>query len=521
MLNTLSGPEPHRYSLRSTLLWLVAVCIVPAACAIAYLLWQVYELERRQVLNTTSLLARKVAADLDRELSAIESGLHILAESRQLQTGDLAAFHAFAARAVTTQIVYNYVLLDRQGRQVLNTVVPYGTPLPATGNPPALLKIFENGHTLLTDFFIGPVTRRPAVAMGVPVHIDGDMRYVLAVGMSPDVLGQILSDTALSPGWLVAILDASGTIVGRTRAPEQYVGQKATPQLLERLQKHREGSFTSINKEGNPVYTGFNRTLKYDWVVAAGAPVEEVEAQVVGWFFRASIGIGLAMLLGVWMALRVVRKVVSTVEGLNDAARRIGGDEPVTLPRISLKEADAVGQAIVQASLTAGQIRHMAHHDALTGLANRWLFDELLQSLLERAKRANTGLAVLALDLDGFKAVNDLYGHAGGDAVLVEVARRIEAVVRSMDTVSRRGGDEFTVLLTEAAPEGVAQIAERLLESLSRPYEGVACPVSVSIGVAMFPADASNADDLLQRADEALYQAKQAGKWCVVWAGVG
>jgi diguanylate cyclase (GGDEF)-like protein len=514
-----SGYAPNRYSLRSTLLWLVAVCIVPAACVIAYLLWQVYELERQQVFNSTSLLARKVAADLDRELSAIESGLHVLAESRQLQTGDLEAFHAFAGRAVTTQIVYNYVLLDRQGRQVLNTVVPYGSPLPATGNPVELQAVFETGATVLTNFFIGPVTRRPAVAMGVPVHIDGHIRYVLAVGMSLDAVGHILAANTLAPGWLVAILDASGTIVGRTRAPDQFVGQKATPQLLERVANQREGTFVSVNKEGDPVYTGFSRGVKFDWVVAAGAPMHAVEAQVVDWLFSASLGIGVAMLLGVWMALRVVRKVVSTVEDLNEAARHIGDQEPVKLPRISLKEADAVGQAIVQASLTAAQIRHMAHHDALTGLANRWLFDELLQHQLERAKRAEGGLAVLALDLDGFKAVNDRYGHAAGDKVLIEVAKRIALVVRSMDTVARMGGDEFAVLLADAKePEGIDQIAARLLEGLSRPYEGVDCPLSVSIGVAQYPATAHAASDLLQRADEALYEAKQAGKWRVVWA---
>ncbi|MEN9385043.1 MAG: hypothetical protein RL323_2186 [Pseudomonadota bacterium] len=519
MAQNTTGFTEHRYSLRSTLLWLVAACIVPATCVIAYLLWQVYELERKQVFNSTSLLARKVAADLDRELSAIESGLHVLAESRQLQTGDLEAFHAYAARAVTTQIVYNYVLLDAQGRQVLNTVLPYGSPLPATGNPPMLQTIFDSGQTVLTDYFIGPVTRRPAIAMGVPVRIHGDIRYVLAVGMSPDAIGRILGANPLPSGWLMAILDASGTIVGRSRAPDQFVGQQATPQLWSRVLNQREGAFVSINKEGEQVYTGFTRAGMYDWVVVAGAPMREVDAQVVAWVARASIGVAVALLLGVWMALRVVRKVVSTVKDLNEAASQIGDGQPVKLPLISLKEADAVGQAIAQASLTAAQIRHMAHHDALTGLANRWLFDELLQHQLEQAKRAQSGLTVLAMDLDGFKAVNDRYGHTGGDDVLKEVARRIALVVRAADTVARMGGDEFAVLLADATDqESVAQIATRLLDGLSQPYDGVECALSVSIGIAQYPETAQNATDLLRIADEALYEAKKTGKWRVVWA---
>jgi diguanylate cyclase (GGDEF)-like protein len=156
---------------------------------------------------------------------------------------------------------------------------------------------------------------------------------------------------------------------------------------------------------------------------------------------------------------------------------------------------------------------HIAHHDMLTGLPNRQLFQDRLRQDLAKAERARSPLAVLFIDLDHFKTVNDTMGHESGDTLLVAVARRLETCVRSTDTVARLGGDEFTVILSEVAkPADAAVVAEKILGRLAEPAEikGRLVRVSASIGISLFPEDGSDVESLLQHSDNALYHAKES-----------
>ena len=158
--------------------------------------------------------------------------------------------------------------------------------------------------------------------------------------------------------------------------------------------------------------------------------------------------------------------------------------------------------------------RH-ANFDALTGLPNRRLFRDRLHREVMRAERANSQLALLFIDLDRFKQVNDLLGHDAGDQLLMEAARRIAGCVRESDTVARLGGDEFTVILSKPGQaEHVEHLAEKLLTTLSRPFRlnKEAAYVSGSIGVAIYPDDGTTAEELIRKADQAMYAAKHAGK---------
>jgi diguanylate cyclase (GGDEF)-like protein/PAS domain S-box-containing protein len=184
-------------------------------------------------------------------------------------------------------------------------------------------------------------------------------------------------------------------------------------------------------------------------------------------------------------------------------------------------EYDGVGAAlaanidVTERKLAEARVAHMAHHDPLTDLANRVLFRERLSAALARAERTNSNVAVLCVDLDRFKEVNDTLGHPVGDALLAAVAERLRACVRSSDTVSRFGGDEFAIVQDCVSdPTEVSALAARLLERLNRPYriDGHDVVVSASIGVAVAPTDASNGDALLKNADIALYRAKADGR---------
>lgn len=162
-------------------------------------------------------------------------------------------------------------------------------------------------------------------------------------------------------------------------------------------------------------------------------------------------------------------------------------------------------------------LQRMVQHDALTGLANRLLLDDRLEHALAKALRNNSRTAVLLIDLDGFKPVNDTHGHAIGDQLLVMVAGRLRGGVREADTVARLGGDEFVVLLEDGRDDKhIERIATHLVSELSQPYSVGKHQViiSASIGIASFPTDGDEALTLLKHADQAMYLAKAAGRNC-------
>jgi diguanylate cyclase (GGDEF)-like protein len=205
------------------------------------------------------------------------------------------------------------------------------------------------------------------------------------------------------------------------------------------------------------------------------------------------------------VALVVIRQLASFAENsrllgaLDRKVRELHRTEAVL--RAALEERDAL----------AAELREMAFHDRLTGLSNRAFFHDRLVRLLAAA---GPRVAVIYLDLDDFKPVNDRYGHNAGDEVLRQVGARIKGCVRATDTVSRLGGDEFAVILHESDAADVGAVAQRILATLRQPYwfGGVPLTVGVSIGTVVCPNGTEDADELLNLADLAMYQAKHNGK---------
>jgi len=160
-------------------------------------------------------------------------------------------------------------------------------------------------------------------------------------------------------------------------------------------------------------------------------------------------------------------------------------------------------------------VRHMANHDALTNLPNRNYFTRRLPQAISLAKRQQRQLCLLFIDLDRFKPVNDQYGHGVGDHVLLEVARRLESMLRSSDSVCRLGGDEFVILL-ESSDDllGARQVALKVIETLNIPIvvDDISCSIGASIGISVYPLDSGHADEMLRHADIAMYRAKEKGR---------
>jgi diguanylate cyclase (GGDEF)-like protein/PAS domain S-box-containing protein len=201
-------------------------------------------------------------------------------------------------------------------------------------------------------------------------------------------------------------------------------------------------------------------------------------------------------------------------------ASGLRGDGVPFPQEISLTAIEGGGMVCVVRDITERtyaeeQIKHLAYHDALTGLPNRLLFKDRLTVALSHAQRDNTRLAVLFLDLDRFKVINDSLGHNIGDQLLQAVAARVQSCVRESDTVARLGGDEFTLLLPALArSDDAAPVAQKLLEAVRYPFhlEGREFFITTSIGISLYPEDGLDAEALIKNADTAMYQAKEQGR---------
>jgi diguanylate cyclase (GGDEF)-like protein/PAS domain S-box-containing protein len=197
--------------------------------------------------------------------------------------------------------------------------------------------------------------------------------------------------------------------------------------------------------------------------------------------------------------------------------RRDGGSFPqeISLTAIAADGMVCVVRDITERTYAEEQIKHLAYHDALTNLPNRLLFKDRLTVALSHAQREGSRLAVLFLDLDRFKVINDSLGHNIGDQLLQAVAARVQTCVRESDTVARLGGDEFTVLLPRLhRSDDAAPVAQKIIEAIRHPFhiEGREFFTTTSIGISLFPEDGQDAEELIKNADTAMYQAKEFGR---------
>jgi diguanylate cyclase (GGDEF)-like protein len=260
-------------------------------------------------------------------------------------------------------------------------------------------------------------------------------------------------------------------------------------------------------------------------VVGLSQPLAVVQGEVLD-LGRSILKILLVLsLVGVVLAAGVSRVVTQPLQAMVAAAQAFSKgqahgvlpvhrkDEVGELARSFHDMEQQISRQITELNASRDAMAHLAHHDALTGLPNRRMFEQRLAQALELSRRSGRDCALLFVDLDDFKAINDTRGHAVGDLVLQAVARTIVGAVRQADTVARLAGDEFTVLCENVDSEDAAlQIAAKLEQAFESPLdiEGQPFPVRASIGVSLFPRDAQDAHTLLASADAAMYRIKQS-----------
>jgi diguanylate cyclase (GGDEF)-like protein len=502
-----SGRVP---TIRSRLALLVIACVIPAALMAAALISYNYQRERSRLVRDSIATARALTSALDRELAGVRSALFALATSPDLSSNNLAAFYSQAKEVLPNLLIANnIVLIDPNGQQVVNTLRPFGEALPS-GTSLQLHRIFETGLPVITDLFPGPVVGRPLVAIGVPVRRGNAIVYSLTAGIVPERLSGIFSNQRLPPERIAGIVDSTGTIVTRTHEANRFVGRTAAPAFVKRLTEVAEDALETTTLEGIPVVTVFSRSAISNWTVVIGIPTRGLTSELWNLLLWLVLGLVLLLLSSLAVAWVIGRRISHSIHGLCDPALALGFGEAVTVPPLHLKEANEVGQSLIKASKMLQDAQHRGHHDALTGLANRTLFNEIVDHQLAICGRTGTSLAVLYVDLDGFKAVNDAHGHATGDELLRAVAARLKNGIRSSDLAARLGGDEFAIVLINASMEAAATAAGKLADDVSMPYPigQLTIEISASIGIAGYPDSGTSSEALLHSADGTMYKAK-------------
>lgn len=382
-----------------------------------------------------------------------------------------------------------YQLLDYLGRELVSNNATGGPVLEDIGSASDI----EAGLSILS-------INAEGLYYAAPVTIHGQIEGSVALSMDPAQFGRIFA------GWdqlsaHIALIDGQGRMVASNQNWHALWGS-TWPGVDPRDNTGWQSRLEKVILPGQHPLTLITTVpvlSKLTWATPQGLFLISVT-------LLSLLMIVAAVFLAATMTARPVARFVKDLNRIM-ASPQIPSQVEVAGP-VELRElASAFNQAL-------NRIRHLGQHDTLTGLPNRALFHDRMETALAAARRDDTRLAMIFIDLDRFKPVNDRYGHVVGDKLLQTIAARLAASIRESDTAARLGGDEFVVLLRNIdSLEHAHSVAEKLTNTLSAPItiDGHALDISASIGLALYPDDGLEIDDLYRSADTAMYQAKQQG----------
>jgi PAS domain S-box-containing protein len=338
-------------TVRQWLAMLLAALVVPAAAAVIALFVYSYHRERAGIERATLDVSRALMQAIDRELASAEGAMQALATSPNLDHGDLRAFYGQATEVLHYRPGNILLLSDNRRRQVVNTHLPFGVPLPLHGNPDLLQRVIDSGKPAVSDLYVGPTVQRLLTSVDVPVLRGGRVLYVLSMQYYGERLGAILERQNIPPDVVATILDSRARVVWRSRNWHATIGEQASPALAAALAAAgTEGIVDETGTDAVPFATVFSQSSLSNWAVAIALPRSVLNAAL--WNALAWIGLGALALF--MLALALVRaigaRVNGSIRGLVRPAIALGYGEKVELPPLQLREAKDVGHALVQAA---------------------------------------------------------------------------------------------------------------------------------------------------------------------------
>src|SRR5215469_13374987 len=353
----------HTLSIRTRLMMLTLATVLPLVAVGGFAMIRTVDDQKLQVEQGVGRTVDGLLGDIDRQIIAIEAELQVLAVSPSLQSEDLYPFYQqmYAALPLQGTVI---VLLDPKGQQLLNTNRPFGAPLPRATNTEMHERVVATGKPQVSDLVMGAVLGRPIVAVGVPVFRDGNVAFVLAMGLGSEILSKLLSQPDFSPDWVVAIFDRKGIIVARNRELDRFLGKPAAPIIREAIAGPVVDNWIpNVTSEGIHVYSTFRRSTLTGWTVAICVPRGFVDAPRRRAQFLAFGGggavVALSLSLAWWMA-QVIRR---PVEALTAATKAVASGVPIIDMNGGVRELNEVGDAL--RTTTASLARHQQELESM------------------------------------------------------------------------------------------------------------------------------------------------------------
>jgi len=490
--NVVTGPARgvHRLTDSRVLFPLLAVILLVTIWTVAALLIRSdYVTARRAAATSTVDLALTYEAQVVRALREIDQTLKFI-KYAYADGGDASVLSELDAQGLLpSDLLFVVSIADGQGNIIATTGMSKDTGI-------ANEDYFQAQRDAET-FAVGTPQQDPENGEWA-VHFsrrleapDGSFAGIVIVSSNPAYFVSSYERATMGRNGVLGVLGTDGVFRARRTGDAVSYGDTVDyAAVVVENAEHDAGAEVSINEwDGVPRYTIARELYGFPLAVIVALSEQEqlaaADALLSGHFWRAGIASALAILV---LAL---------------------------LGRLNWQLQQSRLRAMEEQVAHAKQVEHLAYHDSLTGLPNRSLFSKLLNLSISQASRYQRRLAVLFLDLDRFKLINDTLGHHAGDELLIQVAERLKSSLRNSDTVARLGGDEFVVLLPEMNEEKqLTIVATKILAAVRSPFvlAGQELRVTVSIGISNYPQDGEDEQTLMKNADIAMYNAKEEGK---------
>lgn len=492
--------------------------------------------ELRQIAKLTAKRPEQALEGVHQLLFAVSGNIDYL--MKDFKTCD-TYFRKLAAESGDSYRSMGIILPD--GDVFCNIATPNNRPVINVSDRFYFRLAVESKRFSVGEFQVGRASKSPGINLAYPVlNANGSVRAILFVGLNLNALVEPINQPMKELSRVVTLFDRNGIVLAQYPEFSAIVGQKSpNPMVIAQMEKFDHGLFTATDVKGKKrLYAIESAGMNPDGVapirVVVSTPEEMIFANSNRTLTHLIVGVlvvGLVVLLLAWIGAEVfvvrrfdaLLKMAEKVRGGDFRARSGIGGGREELSRLG-GALDAMAEELQsrdqQLQEAMHRLNHMAATDQLTGLPNRRYLWEALSAELMRARRKRTSLAVIMLDLDHFKLVNDRWGHEAGDLVLKNVTYAIRAAVRGSDIVARHGGEEFVVVLPEADEDIALARAEAMRKEIARlqlTYGGNSLStITASIGIALSRELQITAEGLVRIADEAMYEAKQSGRNRVV-----
>lgn len=502
--------------------------------ALPYAQDQLRELVEAQQLSIANYIARDIDATLAAQRDQVSELARQLPASLLARPGELSDWLGDRQR-LTSWFKGGLVVIRPDGSSMAEYPVVKGREQLQYSSRDWFMATLATGRTVISKPMAGRLSGMPMIIMASPVRdarqqVVGVLAAVVQLS-SPGLLDSLQNHRLGSSGGFLLISPEDKLFVGSSN-PAMIMKPTPAPginALHDRAMGGFRGTGITVNAKGVEEISAIASVPTMGWFVVARMPTDEAYRPVNALrdFLLKSSGILFLIMLVVlsFILPALLRPLTDTARAMREMA-----DGKRELEPLPVRRRDEMGDLVLGFNYLVARLReketalraseaHMAfiaHHDTLTGLFNRNMLEDRLQQAIARSERDLRHFALLFVDLDHFKPINDEFGHGVGDAVLVEVAARLTAGRRRVDTVARHGGDEFVILLTDLddARQDADAVARHYLQLLAEPFivDGRSFHISASIGIALYTGEPLAGTQLMSRADVAMYQAKRAGK---------